>query len=119
MSEQPPRPEPSLGILRPTDPAGADVRAGDGRIAELERQLSAATEKRDADFTGPPDDAHQRAHEVVKDLLNGGISQPTRDQLGKALSTPVAAPMTTASTPKPFPDRARMSCEGDRRRMGG
>lgn len=49
-------------------------------------------EPRDADFTGPRDSYHERAHEVVKDLLNGRLSQPTRDQLGRALSTPVAPP---------------------------
>jgi len=72
----------------------------------------AATEPRDTDYIGPRDASHERAHEVVKDILNGRITQPARRQIQEALKSAPA-------DPKAFPNGALSgTSQGDPRRVG-
>jgi hypothetical protein len=79
-------------------------------LAALKAQRNTAEQSGDHPYHGPvvdgktvPDEAHQQFHRAIGDVLAGKIMPKAREQMRDALSRPLPAAPTTASTSKPMP----------------
>lgn len=82
-------------------------------IAELAAIRVQTTDPGNHDYHGPiadgraiPDEAHERFHRSVGDVLSGKIMPNAREQMREALGKAPPHGPTTASTAKPMPSGA-------------
>lgn len=91
-----------------------------GKTGAPDARMLRADETGNHNYHGPtkdgkavPDPVHERAHEVVGDILGGRIIRPARDQMEKALAD---ARVKDGKTPAEIPTTPNLS---DPRRIGG